>query len=288
MVITAALGAAVLFGVASAFQHRSATQQSHEHALRVSLLLKLAAQPIWVAGVIADLAAYILQFVALSRGSLVFVQPLLVCGLLFALPLSAAIHHHRLGRLEWAGVVATVVGLSLFLVSADPESGRPQASAAAWTIVLAATLVPAAICLVLGWARPGPSIRRAVFLSIATGVAYGLTAALTKATASLLNQGIVHVLTGWQPYALIVVGAASLLTAQSAFQAGPLRASLPIISVLDPVVSILIGALAFGEGIANHGLRPGLEVLGLILLSGGILWLTRSPLVGNDEQPVEV
>ncbi len=41
-----------------------------------------------------------------------------------------------------------------------------------------------------------------------------------------------------------------MVIGQSAFQAGSLDASLPTMSVVDPIVSIVIGALAFGESIA--------------------------------------
>lgn len=281
MVIATALVAALLFGVASVLQHRSAARESHEHTMRVSLLARLVVQPAWVAGILADIVAYILQFVALGHGSLVLVQPLLVSGILFALPVSAAIHRQRLRAVDWAGALATVAGLALFLVSADPGPGTPQASVGAWAVVLSVTLLPAVVLVAM--AGRGPGTRRAVMLAAATGLAYGLTAALTKSTANLLAQGIVPLVTHWQTYALIVVGGAGLLTAQSAFQAGPLRASLPILTVLDPVVSIMIGALAFGEGVALDGVRPALEVVGLAVLLLGVALLASSPLVSGGE-----
>lgn len=279
MVVAAALGAALLYAVASVLQHHSASGQPHEHTLRIRLLARLALRPLWVAGIVADVGAYALQFYALGRGSLVLVQTLLVSGILFALPLGAALRRGRLTLVEWGGAAATVAGLALFLVMASPTAGRDHASVAAWGVILGATLVPAG--LMVGWGGPGPGVRRAALLAGATGMAYGLTAALTKATAQLLDHGVTHLLTGWQTYALVLVGATSLLTAQSAFQAGPLRASLPILTVVDPVVSIVIGALGFGEGISVAGPHPELEALGLMILAGGVFLLARSPLVSG-------
>ncbi|MGH9128157.1 MAG: hypothetical protein ACRDY2_04125, partial [Acidimicrobiales bacterium] len=77
-------------------------------------------------------------------------------------------------------------------------------------------------------------------------------------------------------------GLASLVIAQSAFQAGPLRASLPILSVLDPVVSILIGALAFGEAIATSPARRAGEVVGLVVLALSVGMLSGSKLMGPE------
>ncbi|MGH9067662.1 MAG: DMT family transporter [Acidimicrobiales bacterium] len=280
MVIAAALGAALLFAVASVLQHRSAAEQPQEHTLRVSLLTRLVQHPVWIAGISADVAAYILQFIALGPGSLILVQTLLVSGILFALPVSGALHHRRLRRQEWVGAAATVAGLALFLVMANPGAGRDQASTLAWAVTLTAVLVPALAMVAL--AGPGPSIRRAVLLAGATGMAYGLSAALTKATAQLVGQGLVPLVEAWQPYALVVVGGASLLVAQSAFQAGPLRASLPILTVADPVVSIVVGALALGEGVSTNGLHPLFEIVGLVALSVGVFLLARSPLVSGE------
>lgn len=278
--IAASLAAAFLFAVASVLQHRSATQEGHELSMRFSLLGRLLHRPVWLFGILADVGAYVLQFIALGHGSLVLVQPLLVAGLLFALPMSAAIHRHGVGRAEWVGAAGMVAGLALFLVAANPGPGHPDTTDVAWLYILVAIMVPTVLLVVC--AGPSPSTRRAVMLGSATGLLYGLTAALTKAVAHLLSRGLMHVLIGWQTYALVGVGLASLVVAQSAFQAGPLRASLPILTVLDPVVSIVIGALAFGEGISGAGPDRALEVLGLVLLAVSVAVLTRSGLIGPD------
>lgn len=283
MVIATSLAAALLFAVASVLQHRSATQESHEHSMRLTLLTRLIRQPLWLIGIVADVGAYVLQFVALGHGSLVLVQPLLVAGLLFALPMSAALFRHRVGRMEWLGAAGIVVALALFLVAADPGPGHPETPALTWVAILVATLVPSAV--LVAFAGPSPSTRRAIMLGSATGLVYGLTAALTKAVAHLLSRGILHLLAGWQTYALIVVGIASLVIAQSAFQAGPLRVSLPLLTVLDPVVSIIIGAMAFGESIGGGTARRLGEVVGLVALALSVALLTRSGAMGSNEEP---
>lgn len=282
LVIASSLAAAFLFAVASVLQHRSATLESHEHSMHLSLLGRLIRQPAWLMGILADVGAFVLQFVALGHGSLVLVQPLLVAGLLFALPMSAALFRRRVRATEWLGAAGIVVGISLFLVTANPGPGRPGTATLDWVAILAATLGPAVVLVILAGQSPGT--RRAIMLGSATGLVYGLTAALTKAVAHLLSRGILHLLTGWQTYMLVVVGIASLVIAQSAFQAGPLRTSLPILTVADPVVSIVIGALAFGESIGGGVGRRFGEVVGLVVLALSVALLTRSGVMG---EPVE-
>ena len=58
-------------------------------------------------------------------------------------------------------------------------------------------------------------------------------------------------------------------------------------TVVDPVVSILIGALAFAEGIETSATAIILEVLSLLTMTVGVFLLARSPLVSqpDDEMP---
>ena len=276
MVVVSALGSALFYALASVLQQRAARGVPHERSLRFSLLTALLARPLWVVGVLADVVGFLLQFYALDHGALVLVQPLLVSGLLFALPLGAAFSRQQLRRDDWVGAV---------LVVAHPDPGRSEASTPAWAVLGLTTLIPAFVCIWAAGDRPG--LRKAAFFAAAAGILYGLTAGLTKGTAHELDIGIGHALASWKPYALLVLGIGGMVVAQSAFQAGPLGASLPILTVVDPVVSIIIGALAFDEGIEINGIAPVLELLGLALMIAGVFQLARSPLVLQVEEEAE-
>lgn len=280
MVVLAALGSSLLYALASVLQHRSAVA-ARGKPLRIGFVVELSHRPLWVAGMAADAAGYGLQFYALDRGSLVLVQPLLVSGVLFALPLSGALNQRRLTAVEWSGASAVVAGLSLFLVIASPSSGGHPASPIGWALVGAATGVPVVVMVAVAARQPSGPLR-AVLLACATGINYGVAAALTKTTADLLSQGLVRTLSSWDPYALVGCAVVGLVLGQSAFQAGPLRASLPALTVVDPVVSVLIGALAFGEPLKVAGPAPALEMVGLVIMSAGVVALGWSPRVGGS------
>jgi len=275
------LVAALLYATASVLQHRAAVEAPREQSLRVGLLGYLARQPWWVAGVAADAGGFIAQFLALGHGPLVIVQPLLVSGLLFALPLGAALSHRRITTRELWAAAAVVVGLAALLVAANPEQGHVDATGAAWTGLLLATLVPAALLIVA--AVRVPSLKPAL-LATSAGVIYGLTAALTKVTAHQLGNGITHALTGWQLYILVAVGVVGMVLTQSAFQAGPLKASLPALTVADPVVSVLIGMTAFHEHVDQTPLRLAVALAGGIVMVGGVVAL--APQIAEDREPV--
>jgi multidrug transporter EmrE-like cation transporter len=81
--------------------------------------------------------------------------------------------------------------------------------------------------------------------------------------------------TAWQPYALLVVGAAAVVFSQLAFRSGPLSASLPLVATVNPVLRVLIGAVVYDEGIRDSGPALVVEIAFLALLVVATLVLAR-------------
>jgi drug/metabolite transporter (DMT)-like permease len=237
---------------------------------------------LWLLGLGCDVGAFLLQFWALDHGALVLVQPLLVSGLLFALPLGALISNKRMRRVDWTGAALVVAGLSAFLIVAQPDKGHPDASSHVWTILI--PIVLATSGLMVFAAQRSVGSRRAGLLAAAAGTMYGLTAALTKASAHLFDRGLKHLFTSWKPYALTAMGITGTVVDQSSYQAGPLNWSLPILTVADPIVSIAIGAFVFGEGIEVDGFAPLIEAVALIVMTIGVFQLSSSPLVAEVKE----
>jgi drug/metabolite transporter (DMT)-like permease len=280
--VAAALGAALSYAAASVMQQRAA-QEPADEALKPGLLLRLVRQPLWLAGLAADGLAYMLQFVALGHGSIALVQLLLVSGLLFALPLGALISRCPIGRSDLVAGALVVVGLATFLTVAAPAPGRGNVPTGTWVVIgLGGAIVIGALVLLAG---PRLGVRRATALGAAAGVANALVAVFSKSTAVMLSHGLLHALASWQLYALLVSGAASLSLASSAFQAGSLAASLPMLTVVDPIAATMIGALFFGESLTIRGMAPIAEVASLAAIVAGVFMLGRSPLVHCTHGP---
>jgi drug/metabolite transporter (DMT)-like permease len=282
MVVASAIGSALFYALAAVLMQRAAVAAPVDRSLRLGLILHLLRRPLWLSGVACDIGGFLLQFWALDHGSLVLVQPLLVSGLLFALPLGALVSHERMRRQDWTGAVLVVIGLAAFLVVAHPDQGRPDASPRAWAVLVPVILGAVAVMLLA--ARDAKGSRRAGLLAGAAGTMYGLTAALTKACAHLLDQGVTRLVASWKPYALLTMGVTGTVVDQSAYQAGPLSWSLPILTVMDPVVSIAIGALVLREGIEIDGAAPFIEAVALIAMTVGVFQLSSSPLVSRAKE----
>jgi drug/metabolite transporter (DMT)-like permease len=256
MAVALALAAALCFALGSVLQRRVAGAG----------LLRLARQPAWLAGLAADAAGFAAQAAALGAGRLAVVQPLLASSLVFALLLGAAGERRRLALGELRAAAAVVGGLALFLTLAQPAGGREDAAPVAWLVTFAACGAVCAVC------RRGP-----VRLGVATGVLFGLSAALTKATVERLDGGLLHALVDWHVVALVVVGYASMALSQASLRAGTLGTAVAAQMAFDAITSLLIGLLAFGERIHAGAAGGAFALAGVTLVVAGIAALAATP-----------
>jgi len=285
--VAAALASGASFALAAVWQQRAAASAPVELALRPRLLLALVLRPIWLAGMGAGIASFGLQALALSFGPLTLVQPLIVTELVFALPLGLGTSRVRLRTREWVATLAVVTGIVVFLLTARPHQGNPDAPDMVW-LVIGFLVIVAAGGAALGTRFPlGP--RRAMLFAAAAGTLFGLQSALLRTITVQLRRDVLQTLTSWHPYALAVVGTAGVLCAQSAFQAGQVALSLPIIDTLEPSVAILIGAVAFGERLTNTPTAIVVEIASGVVIIAGVLTLGRSPVLRRlqEQQPAD-
>lgn len=285
-VILLALAAALAFAVAAVLQQHAAAAQPIEHNMRLSLVIRLAQRPLWLAGVGASALGTFLQLLALWKGSLVTVQPLLVCGLLFALPINAVwMHKRRPGRHELAAAATVCAGLAVFLLATDPQAGSGSGSPTGWVIALSSLLVAAAGFVGCSFISRGAW--RSGLLASAAGLINGLSAAFTKGVARQMavhwrdgiGSVVIHVVTGWEVYAFAVTVVLVVLLVQSAFQSGPIRWSLPALTAFNPVTSVVLGATVLGEHVRSSPLALAGAGAGLMLVVIGIMALSSSSLI---------
>jgi drug/metabolite transporter (DMT)-like permease len=284
--VVLALGAGLCYATAAVVQQRVAAQQPDELSLSPRLIVRLARRPLWLAGIAVDLLAYLMEAAALGFGSVVVVGPLLASGLLFALPFASFRTGRRVTRREMIPAVMVTAGLALYVVVGAPGGNASHASHLDWAVAAAGVTLGAGVAVVLGRRTQVPG-RRAVYYGLATGIVYSLTAVLTKATVDRLGGTVYPILAHWQLYALLLASVVGLILNQSAFQAGHVAASLPVISITNPVLSSAMGILLFGEHLDARGLGAWIVAAGAIVaMLVGTCWLARSPLVTEEVSEV--
>lgn len=281
------LGAALLLATGFVVQQRAAAKAPADERLSPRILIDLAHRPLWLAGIGAMIAGQIVGAVALDQGSLPLVEPLLATNLLFALPMSAAWARQRLRAREWTGAIMLSIGLAGFVIASNPADG-PAGRVSEFHWVLAAAVVASLVAAFIAVGKHSDLAEEATFLAAGAGVLYGLQDALTRRTLQLLGSGgVVHMLTGWQPWVLVAVAIGGLILAQSAFEAAPLAASLPALTIAEPIVGIGLGVGLFAEQIDLEPGRLAAELAGILFMIVGVILVARSPLVTGQVQPPE-
>jgi drug/metabolite transporter (DMT)-like permease len=247
------------------------------------LLFRLARRPVWLLGFASMIAGFAFQISALHFGPLVLVQPILAVELLFVFGYLGTMTRCRGMRWrEWSAAIAMSAGLAVFLRAASPSGGRAHAPGTLWWIAGLATLAAVAVAVAAaGFGKHVTASRRAACLGIATGMAWGFIAAVIKEMSSRLSGGPSAVFTNWAVYVLIVAGAGAMLLASHAMTAGPLAASQPGFTLMDPIVAILLGVLLFGERLQTAPADLAGEVLGLLVLAAGVSTLSHSQLISS-------
>lgn len=286
----AALCAAALFAVATALQHRSAGLVTGAARLGTAelpgFMSKTLRHPLWVIGALADIAGFASHAFALREGPLTLVQPLLVTGVIFALPLRHILEHRRPRPDEIAWAAALVVGLGMFIAIATPANGTAQPPDVVPTIICGIAVgLGLVACFLAG--RRSAGGRAALVLGAGAALASAAGAGLLKEIMGSLGRGLGAPLMAWPVYALVVVGIIGLTLNQLAFQAGPLSLSLPAVSTTNAIVSLVIGVAVFDERF-RHGTADLLgEAIGLALVVVAAVGLARSAPAANP-QPIHI
>ena len=252
-----ALGAALFIAVGDVLHQRSAHDVTGEPVGHLELFMRLLRDGRWWLGSLVAAAGFAFQAPALGLGWALLVQALLVCALLFALPLSARVAHRSVTRWEWLWAVVLACCVAMIVTIGNPQAGQSRASLETWLAVVA-VIGPALLC-VLG-ARVWSGSASAVLLALVSGTLWGLFAVLTKGVVGRLDDGIWAVVRTPELYAWALVAIAGTAWQQSAFRAGTMTASLPAMTVAEPVVATI--AVARGQALsgsrAERGGRPGL------------------------------
>ena len=281
-----ALSAACAFAVSNALQHRAASGVPRGVSKVGRVLLHLARNPWWLTGTVLSFVGMLLHATALRGGSLAFVQPLLLVGLVLAIPIRAALERKLPLPQELRAVAITAVGLATYLssVTLAPGQASPRREVAVTLTALGLLLAVAAVAAGRRWFR-GRDRLHAGLLGATAGCLFGVSAGMLKLVGAVIGGEQV-------PFSLLVALVVALASAgilgtainQRAYQIAPLAFSMPVVNVMGVLVAIVFGAFVFGE-VPGHS--PGgmaVQLLGLGVLAVGLREIAR--LAPTVEEPV--
>jgi drug/metabolite transporter (DMT)-like permease len=286
--ILLAIAASVCTATASVCQRKGA-KSTQTAGFDARLLVRLARRPAWLLGIAAMIGGFIFQITALRYGDLSQVQPILAAELLFVFGYLAVAGARRVTGRDLLAAAAMSAGIGVFLRLAAPSGGRLHAPGSSWLLagLVTASVVAAALAVAFGLGRrPGaPRGRRAGVLGAATGISWGFMAAVIKELSSHLGDGPGAIVSAWSLYLLLAAGAVTMLLATYALASGPLAASQPGFTILDPLTASLLGVFLFGEHIRTNAAALAGEALALAVVIAGAAALSRSSLIAGENAP---
>src|SRR5512132_3025390 len=241
-----AILAAVSFAVAATLWQKAALSLAGVSFRHPKSFLVLLTRWVWLLGLAAQIVGVLLQAAALDRGRVSIVQPLLVTTVIWALPLGYFMTGQKITRRVVLGAVVIVVGLGVFASFADPAAGVDDAPGSDW---VASIVVIGAICAaLLLFSNRGSLTMKAATLGTLAGVLYGRSATLmTPVVESLHAEGLGAVVGGWEFWVWAGAGLVGFLFQQLSLSTGRLVPSVATVSVANPVISVMLGALVLQE-----------------------------------------
>ncbi|OBG40098.1 hypothetical protein A5672_14205 [Mycobacterium alsense] len=268
-----ALASALCIAIGDVLQQRAAHCIADESAGNVELFANLLRSRRWWWGLLLLAASIALQAAALSRGSVLLVQALLMLSLLFALPVNARLSKRAVSADEWIWAGLLTAAVIVIVVVGDPQAGRSSASLGTWAAV-AAVLGPLFVACVVA-ARIWGGHVAALLLALVSGSLWGVFAVLTKEVVARLGDGAWAVAATPELYAWLLAAAGGFAFSQLAFRAGPLTASMPALQMSQPVVAAALGVVVLGETLdAGRGEVVALVVAALVM-AAAIVKLAR-------------
>lgn len=275
--------------VANVLQRKASLEQDPDREFGIRVLRALIRRKTWLLGFLGMVVSFVLQAVALGLGQLSAVEPIITLEVPLTMIVAGRVFGARLGRTEWMAILAMTGGMIALVGSLDPQPGD-ESNVSHFTYLAAGTATAATIVALVAGGVRGHRTWRTACLGAAAGTCFGFTATLIKETVEqLTNRGILGMVTTWQTYAAVSFGLLGVILMQWALHTGPLIASQPGFTLMDPIVSVLWGVLVYNEA-TRTGPWLVLATGGMAILGLGVVLLARSPLLAavNESDPAPV
>jgi hypothetical protein len=218
----------------------------------------------------------VFQAFALYEGKISVVQSVLVTELVFSLVIGVVWLHRSVAPAAWVSALVTSAGLALFLMMSEPKGGHPGPTGRAWLPALPIFGgLTAALTLL---ASQGPALRRGALYAAGSGIIAAILATLLKSVTDVLgDNGVIAMVRNWSLYALILCVIVEVVLTQAALHFGPLVVSQPLMVIVNPFVSIILGIWLYGEHFLGGGWKLAVGALGFgTMVAGGALARTAT------------
>lgn len=278
-----ALSSALGFAFSTSVQHVAASSVPVGVTNPLVLVWRLLRTPAWLAGSTIGLTAWGLHAAALHFGTLSLVQPIILLGVVLAVVVRAGFDRHLPKPRELAGVLVTIVSLILMVAVADRSVADSLTSWGALVLVVAVAWVLAITATVSVNRLPRRGVA-AFSLGVTAGALFGVSACLMKVTGdAIATHGVLGAFTTPGPWLLLPTAFFAMTLNQRAYQLSRLSHSMPVLNVTSVLLSILLGALLFGESLPSSPTAVAVWAVGMVGIGFGL----RLIALASDRHPAD-
>lgn len=225
-------------------------------------------QPWFLAGLLADVLAWVLTVVALRYLPVFAVQSILAGAIAFTTLADNGWSPWNLLARDRYAVLAVLAGLVLVAASAEPDRPGALPPVATPVLLVSFALILAAAPFVWRAGRP-------MALAFLAGLGFGGTALAVRAIhpGPLRWETVLDLLRDPLVYAVVLMGVLGVLAFAKSLQDGAVGSATAVLSVTEVVVPGVVGLALLGDRI-----RPGWELaalLGVVVALAGVILLAR-------------
>ncbi|MBB6351379.1 DMT family transporter [Nonomuraea muscovyensis] len=246
--------------------------------------LKLVRRPRWWIGGAIGFTGACLHAVALSLAPLVAVQPISVATLVFAVPLAAFMYGRRPYRAEILGSVAVAVGLLWLMLLVPSHNVTPRLSDGAALGFVGVIGVIVLVAQLLANRLHGPG--RALLLAVGAGATTASVSTFVRVVGGGL-EGDLGRLLHWFTLAVPVLLVCAVVLLQRSYAVGYFGIAYAGVQVIDPITSVLAGAILLGEPLPASPSTAVPALLAGALTIGGTITLGRLAPDHSQPKPVD-
>ncbi|MBM7519676.1 drug/metabolite transporter (DMT)-like permease [Nocardioides nitrophenolicus] len=252
---------AVLFALASAVTTAVSTSAQHlaaGRAPRVALLLAAALGPV----------GFGFHVLALDHGPIGLVQPIAILGIVLAVPLRAALVRTRPSRAELVAVAVTGLAIAALLLATDARERAGPVDAGLLVVTVAACAVVAVLLVAVAGGVPRAT-GRAFLLGSASGILFALMSVLVEADRLYV--------------VLTACGVGGVVVNQLAYRAARLSASMPVLNVVNCLLTLGFAHLVLGEVPHRTPVSTAVSALALVAMGWGLWRLASADVAVADD-----
>ena len=252
---------AVLFALASAATTAVSTSTQHLAASRAPLVAVLLAVTLGPVG-------FGFHVLALDHGPIGLVQPIAILGIVLAVPLRALLVRTRPDRSELVAVAVTGLAIAALLLATDAREAAQAPDRGVLLASVGALALVAVLLVAVAAGVPHPT-GRAFLLGSASGILFGLMSVLIEAEQLR--------------WALVACGVSGVAVNQLAYRAARLSASMPVLNVVNCLLTLGFAHLLLGEVPHHDGPSVTASAAAIAAMAWGLWRLASADVAVADD-----